>query len=84
MDRRLSNTGFVTIGGELCPIIGRVSMNITTVDISHFTEVSIGDEVIFLNENPDSPVSLERQAERAGMIPYDMLVHLSKEMFRTI
>lgn len=59
-------------------------MNLTTIDISHVAEVAVGDEVIIIDENADSPVSLERQAERAGMIPYDMLVHLNKEMFRTV
>jgi alanine racemase len=57
-------------------------MNLTTIDISHL-DVSVGEKVIVIDENPASPVSLERQAVRAGMIPYDMLVHINKEMFRT-
>ena len=83
MDRRLSSIGYVSLRNTLCPIVGRVSMNLTTIDISHVAEVAVGDEVIIIDENADSPVSLERQAERAGMIPYDVLVHLNKEMFRT-
>jgi alanine racemase len=57
-------------------------MNLTTIDISHL-DVSVGEKVIVIDENPASPVSLERQAERTGMIPYDILVHINKEMFRT-
>jgi alanine racemase len=57
-------------------------MNLTTIDITQMTDVKIGDEVIFIDENNDSPVSLVRQAERAHMIPYDMLVHMNKEMYR--
>ena len=83
MDRRLSNIGYVSLRNTLCPIVGRVSMNLTTIDISHVADVAVGDEVVVIDENTDSPVSLERQAERAVMIPYDMLVHLNKEMFRT-
>ena len=57
-------------------------MNLTTIDITQMTDVKIGDEVIFIDENKDSPVSLIRQAERVHMIPYDMLVHMNKEMYR--
>ena len=81
MDRRLSHVGVVMIGGEACPIVGRISMNLTTIDISH-TDTQVGAEVTIIDENNDSPVSLLRQSERAGMIPYDMLVHFNKEMYR--
>ncbi len=81
MDRRLSNVGYVSIRGTLCPIVGRVSMNLTTIDITD-VEVQVDEEVVVIDENSDSPVSLIRQSERAGMIPYDMLVHFNKEMFR--
>lgn len=84
MDRRLSNSGYVLLRNHLCPIIGRVSMNLTTIDITHLPVASVGDDVVIIDENSDSPVSLERQSERAGMIPYDMLVHINKEMFRTV
>jgi alanine racemase len=83
IDRRLSNNGVVSLNGMICPIIGRVSMNLTTIDITR-VDVHIGDEVVVIDENPNSPVSLLRQAERADMIPYDMLVHMNKEMFRHI
>ena len=71
------------IGEKLAPIVGRVSMNLTTVDISD-TDAREGDEVCLVDENPLSPVSLTRQAERGNIIPYDMLVHINKEMFRSI
>lgn len=59
-------------------------MNLTVVDLSDVPHVVIGDEVTYISEDHNSPLSLERQAERAQMIPYDMLVHLNKEMFRTL
>lgn len=39
MDRRLSNRGLVGIADTTCPIIGRVSMNLTAIDISHILDV---------------------------------------------
>ena len=67
----------------VCPVIGRVSMNLTTIDISD-VDAQEGQEIVFISEEKNSLLSLERQAERANMIPYDMLVHLNKEMFRTL
>lgn len=83
LDRRLSNIGIVSIDNQLCPIVGRVSMNLTTIDITHISDVHENQEVTIISEDPLSPISLEHQTERAGMIAYDMLVHMNKEMYRT-
>lgn len=79
--RLLSNVGVVLLHGEACPIIGRVSMNLTTIDVSH-VDATIGDDVVVIDENPDSPASLFQQGQKTGIILYDMLVHMNKEMFR--
>lgn len=84
LDRRLSNKGLLSIRGTLCPIVGRVSMNITAIDISHVASPVIGEEVIFISEDPDSAISLEKQAHMIDTIPYDLLVHLNKEMYRRV
>ncbi len=84
MDRRLSSIGLVQIHDQLCPVVGRISMNLTTIDVTAIPDAALGDEVIVIDENPQSQISLMRQSERAGMIPYDMLVHMNKEMFRTV
>lgn len=73
VDRGFSNKGKVLIKGVVCPIIGRVSMNITTVDISAVKDAQVGDEVeIFLN------IPLE------GRILYEFLVHLNPEIKRVV
>ncbi|MEY3470873.1 MAG: hypothetical protein RLZZ223_223, partial [Candidatus Parcubacteria bacterium] len=51
IDRRLSNKGQVEIKGVLCPIIGRVSMNITTIDVSDVPEVKLGDTVTIISDD---------------------------------
>ena len=57
-------------------------MNITIIDISEVPQPIVGEEVIFISEDPNSPVSLEKQAKVIDVIPYDILVHLNKEMHR--
>jgi alanine racemase len=52
------------------------------IDISHVPEPVVGEEVLFISENPKSPISLEKQAKVIDVIPYDLLVHLNKEMYR--
>lgn len=47
-DFRLSNTGHAVINGIPVPILGRVSMNVATLDISNHQNVQVGDEVIIL------------------------------------
>jgi alanine racemase len=58
VDRRLSNKGQVLIRGVLCPIIGRVSMNMVCVDVTHVPGVTIGDEVILISRDTTNPNSV--------------------------
>ena len=54
----LSNQGRVVIRGQYCPVLGRVSMDYTVVDISDLPEVSIGDEAVLLGRRGDNAVSV--------------------------
>lgn len=84
LDRRFSNTGHLMIRDTLCPILGRVSMNLTVIDLTNVKHPIIGEEVIYIHEDPSSPISLEKQANVINVIPYDLLVHFNKEMYRKI
>lgn len=84
VDRRLSNCGLVKISGVYCPIIGRVSMNITTIDISKVKNPELGQEVIVISEDRDDLNSAERIAKTIGTIPHDVLVGLGSDIKREI
>lgn len=77
VDRRLSNKGFVQVDNVFCPIIGRVSMNITTIDISQVKNPFVGQEVIVYSNNPKDKNSIENTAKICKTIPYDILIHLA-------
>ncbi|MBN2461190.1 MAG: alanine racemase [Candidatus Cloacimonetes bacterium] len=49
-DYLLSNKGYVLISGNLCPVIGRISMDMIAVNISGLDDVHVNDEVILLGE----------------------------------
>ncbi|MDO8668021.1 MAG: alanine racemase [bacterium] len=84
VDRRLSNRGFLKIGENFCPIIGRVSMNITTVDASALAEVKLGDKVTVISNIKEDLNSVENLAKLAQTIPYEILVHIPQHLRRLI
>ncbi|HSW97528.1 MAG TPA: alanine racemase [Candidatus Saccharimonadales bacterium] len=84
MDRRLSNSGFVTVDGILCPIIGRVSMNITTIDVSKVRQPQVGQTVIVYSNNASDKNSIQHAGKLSGTIQRDLLVHLSESTKRIL
>jgi len=61
--------GWVMVHGRKAPIVGRVSMNLTVVDVTGIGGVSAGDEVVLLGDG----VTAEDHARLAGTIPYEIL-----------
>ncbi len=84
VDRRLSNKGFVFARGKECPIIGRVSMNMTTVDVTDVFDVKEGDEVEVISTKHQAPNSIEHIAKLCDTIPYDILVHIPTTLRRVV
>jgi alanine racemase len=84
VDRRLSTKGQVEVNGILCPIIGKVSMNITTIDVSAVPEVKLGDTVTIISDDNASPISVSNIATTCQTIPYEILVHIPAHLRRVI
>ncbi len=84
VDRRLSNKGYVKIGDTCCPIIGRVSMNIITVDVSAVTEIKIGESVVVISSDAEDKNSVKQIADICDTIPYEILVHIPAPVRRII
>jgi len=84
LDRRLSNSGFVQVGGVLCPIVGRISMNIASIDVTQVPAATVGDRVIVFSADPSAANSIAGAARLANTIPYDLLVHIPQHLRRVI
>lgn len=82
--RGLSNAGVVRIGRVYCPIIGRVSMNIATIDISGLTRPKVGDEVLVYSDIEGDRNTVFNSAEAANTIPYELLVHIAESVKRRL
>ena len=66
------------IKGKLCPIVGRVSMDYTTVDLSNLDNVEVGEEVICLGD----AIPVSDWAESQGTITYDIICSLGNRVKR--
>lgn len=84
VDRRLSNRGVVLVNNIVCPIIGRVSMNITTVDISKVNDPQVNQRVVIISDNPKDPNSVGVIAKLCDTIPHEILVHLADSTTRIV
>ena len=82
VDRRLSNKGYMRIKNIDCPIVGRVSMNMTTLDISSVPNVTEGDEVEIISNVPNHKNSAVSIASACGTIPYETLVGIPEKIRR--
>ena len=74
--RSLSNRGIVLIQGQEAPIVGKVCMDMTLVDVTEIPHVRLGEEVIILGRQGQKTISAEDIAEWLGTISYEVLCHL--------
>jgi alanine racemase len=84
VDRRLSKRGFFKIKDIFCPIVGRVSMNITSIDVTAVPEIKLNDELILISDNSNDKNSVQNIAKLAETIPWEILVHLPQHLRRTV
>lgn len=83
-DRGLGNTGHVLIRGKRAPIVGRVCMNLTMVDVTDIVGVSVEDEVVLLGSDGDEQISAETMAAWLGTINYEVVTRISPFLARKI
>ncbi len=80
--RLLSNRARVIVRGEYAPVVGRVSMDLTIVDVTHICSVGVGDEVILIGSNGGKSVDAVELARLSESIPYEILCGLSQRVPR--
>jgi len=84
VDWNLSNAGFLKIKNSYCPIVGRVSMNITSVDVTSVPNIKIGDEVVVVSGNSNDKNSVENMAGLVGTIPWVILSRVPQHLRRIV
>lgn len=79
---QLGNRAHVIIANQLCPIIGRITMDQTIVDISNVPQVCVGDPVILIGSSRDCAISLTSVSQLANTIPWETLCSITKRVTR--
>jgi len=74
-NRLLSNQGEVLVRGRRFPVIGRVCMDQTMIDITNLPQVEIGDEVVLWGRQGQEEITVEEIADKIGTINYE-IVHM--------
>ena len=80
----LTNRGFVFIGGKRCKIIGRISMDYTTVDVSEVKNVKPGDEVVCFGKCGKDSITPDDWAALKGTHAYDIICSLGNRVQRVV
>ncbi|MCG6533997.1 MAG: alanine racemase [Syntrophales bacterium LBB04] len=82
LSRLFSNRGKVCIAGQAASIVGRISMDAITADVSDIREAAAGTEVILMGELAGIPLGADQLADQIGTISYEMLTSLSPRLGR--
>lgn len=85
LDRRLEGRGAVLIRGQRAPIVGAVSMDLLSADVTDIPDVGPGDEVVLLGRQGDEPaqtIDAREMASWIGTVPYEVLCRLGARVER--
>lgn len=80
--RAMSNRAQVLIRGHRCPVLGRVTMDQTIVDVTDFAEVEAGDEVILVGKQAPGEILIAEFSSWSDTIPWETLCSVTKRVPR--
>lgn len=80
--RQLSNRASVLVRGKRAPVVGRVCMDLTMVDVTDIDGVTRGDEVVLLGRQGTEEIPVETLAEWEETIPYEIFCRISERVER--
>jgi alanine racemase len=78
----LSNRGHMLVRGRRVPILGRVTMDLTMVDVTELPDAAVGDEVVLFGNQGDAQLPLEEVARGSETLPYEVMCTIGKRVTR--
>jgi alanine racemase len=81
-NRQLSNRGSVLLHGRRVPLAGRVSMDLTVIDVTDASSAQVGDEVVLLGRQGDEEITASELANLSQTISYEILTSISRRVPR--
>jgi len=83
-DRALGNSAHVLIRGRRAPVVGRICMNLTMVDVTDIESPALEEEVVLLGRDGDEQIPAEMLASWAGTISYEIVTRISPLLPRIV
>lgn len=80
--RGLSNRSHVIVRGSFAPVVGRISMDLTILDVTGVEGVELGDRVTLLGRNGDLEIPAEELARIAGTLSYEVTCRIGERVPR--
>jgi alanine racemase len=80
--RFMSNGGEVLIRGKRCPVVGKVCMDVSMVDVTEIEGAAVGDEVVLFGVQGDARIDIDELAARGNTISYEILCNISPRVRR--
>jgi alanine racemase len=80
--RALSNRGVALVHGQRVPVIGRVSMDQLTVDVSSVPGVQQDDEVVLIGQQGEAEITADEVADMLGTINYEVTTAIATRLPR--
>ncbi len=81
--RALSNSGRALVGGASAPVVGRVAMNMTVLDVTD-VDASLDDEVVLIGSQGENEITADELAEKTGTISYEVLSRINPLLERRL
>src|SRR6185436_6059457 len=81
-NRLLSNRGEVLVRGRRAPVVGRVSMDLVTIDVTGIGDAALGDEVVLLGRQGTDEIPVEELAAKVDTIGYEVFCNISARVPR--
>lgn len=82
LSRRLFGNGEMLLRGQRAPIRGRISMDLTLLDVTHIARAAIGDEVTLIGRSGAQQITARDLAQWEGTVVYETLCNLTKRVPR--
>ncbi|NNG00712.1 MAG: alanine racemase [Desulfobacteraceae bacterium] len=80
--RLLSNRGSMLVDGQHAPVVGRVCMDLTMLDVGHIPDVHVEDEVVMIGAQKDGCITADEIAEQTGTINYEVVSSITARVPR--
>jgi len=82
LSRALSNHGHVLVRGQFVPIVGRISMDLSLIDVTDVEGAALNDEVVIIGSQGTNRITVEAMAASLGTISFEVTCRISNRVPR--